>query len=347
MSAQSPKFLSFNWMRSVADASRISVVHRIVLMRLCLHRHNDGRCNPGYDRIADELGVDRATVFRAVDVGIRFGWLAGFPKRGGRAKRNFVFTFPAQQSHPCDGSTVAPVRRSHSATVAEKRPNSRTRATQQSQANLQDADLASEFAPNGSINGKKERGKKKESSRSRKRSRSVTDSPPADLFVGKKKEAAEEGKISAASTTSANSTLSARRQTKSKNQDEGAADVGEAFDRFWAVYPRRVAKEAARKAFAGAIKRGGALVEALIAGAQRYAAERTGQNPKYTKHPATWLNAGCWEDELPGGAVIDEEGNVVAVEQPPPKEGRRLTPLEMALAMDPGPGWDWYERRGQ
>src|SRR5262249_52251557 len=74
-----------------------------------------GRCNPGYDRIADELGVDRATVFRAVDVGIRFGWLAGFSKRGGRAKRNFVCTFPRnsrrkapQQSHPCDGQQSHP-----------------------------------------------------------------------------------------------------------------------------------------------------------------------------------------------------------------------------------------------
>jgi hypothetical protein len=29
----------------------------------------------------------------------------------------------------------------------------------------------------------------------------------------------------------------------------------------------------------------------------RYAAERAGQPPKYTKHPATWLKGGCWADE--------------------------------------------------
>jgi hypothetical protein len=28
----------------------------------------------------------------------------------------------------------------------------------------------------------------------------------------------------------------------------------------------------------------------------RYAAERTGEDDKYTKHPATWLNAECWKD---------------------------------------------------
>jgi len=54
---------------------------------------------------------------------------------------------------------------------------------------------------------------------------------------------------------------------------------------------------------------------AWIAGAQRYAVERQGQPPKYTKHPATWLNGGCWEDDPPGAAVIDEQGNVVAFER--------------------------------
>ena len=75
-----------------------------------------------------------------------------------------------------------------------------------------------------------------------------------------------------------------------------------------------MAKEAARKAFAKAAVNG-TDVEALIAGAQRYAVERQGQDPKYTKHPATWLNAGCWEDETPGAPVIDEDGNVVAFER--------------------------------
>jgi hypothetical protein len=28
-----------------------------------------------------------------------------------------------------------------------------------------------------------------------------------------------------------------------------------------------------------------------------YAAKVAGQDPKFTKHPATWLNAECWTDE--------------------------------------------------
>jgi hypothetical protein len=82
------------------------------------------------------------------------------------------------------------------------------------------------------------------------------------------------------------------------------------------------AEEAARKAFAVAIKRG-VDPEVMIAGAKRYAVERNEQDPKYTKHPATWLNAGCWEDEASGAPVIDQDGNVVAIQQPPPQQAPR------------------------
>jgi hypothetical protein len=68
------------------------------------------------------------------------------------------------------------------------------------------------------------------------------------------------------------------------------------FDAFWAVYPRKVGKKEAQRAWAKAIK-DGATADELLAGVRRYAAERAGQDPTYTKHPATWLNKGCWDDE--------------------------------------------------
>jgi hypothetical protein len=118
-----------------------------------------------------------------------------------------------------------------------------------------------------------------------------------------------------------------RRGRKKKKE---TAESAETFESFWQAYPKRVAKEAARKAYDKAIE-GGVTGATLLAGAQRYAVERQGQPPRYTKHPATWLNAGCWEDELSGAPVIDEAGNVVAIEQE--EEERRLSPLERALAM--------------
>lgn len=68
------------------------------------------------------------------------------------------------------------------------------------------------------------------------------------------------------------------------------------FDRFWKVYPRRDAKQAARKKFDKLVK-SGVDPERIIAGAITYASGRNGQDPQFTAMPTTWLNQGRWEDE--------------------------------------------------
>jgi hypothetical protein len=87
----------------------------------------------------------------------------------------------------------------------------------------------------------------------------------------------------------------------------------EAFGAFWLIYPKRKAKEEARKAWIAAIERGIDPAH-IVQAAKAYAHERHGQDPKYTKYPATWLNKGCYDDEAdpqlelqppgPGGDVI-------------------------------------------
>lgn len=67
-----------------------------------------------------------------------------------------------------------------------------------------------------------------------------------------------------------------------------------AFAAFWKAYPRKVAKGAARAAFGKALKKVDPQV--LIAAAGAYATDPQ-RKPDYTKHPATWLNAECWEDQ--------------------------------------------------
>jgi len=64
---------------------------------------------------------------------------------------------------------------------------------------------------------------------------------------------------------------------------------------FWPVYPRRVGKGQALKAFRAARKQND--LETIMAGVRRYAASRQGENPEYTKHASTWLNGQCWLDE--------------------------------------------------
>lgn len=78
-------------------------------------------------------------------------------------------------------------------------------------------------------------------------------------------------------------------------------EVDHRFDEFWSAYPRRLEKKGARAKFAAAVKAGADPAQ-IVAGAKRYAAhcERERIEERYRKHPTTWLNNGCWDDELPG-----------------------------------------------
>lgn len=76
-------------------------------------------------------------------------------------------------------------------------------------------------------------------------------------------------------------------------------DEPEGFAEWYAAYPRHIARAAAAAAYRRAVKCVSA--ETLLAAAKRYAKDCT--DPQYTKHPATWLNAGCWADE-PAGLLL-------------------------------------------
>jgi uncharacterized protein YdaU (DUF1376 family) len=67
------------------------------------------------------------------------------------------------------------------------------------------------------------------------------------------------------------------------------------FEEFWSAVPRKVAKDKAMPAYARALRKADART--LISAMRRYAQSRIGEDPKYTAHPASWLNAGRWEDE--------------------------------------------------
>lgn len=85
-----------------------------------------------------------------------------------------------------------------------------------------------------------------------------------------------------------------------------AAPQADRFDEFWTAYPRKTSKGHARTAWAKAVK--AAPAATIIAAAERFAAERAGQDPRYTPHPATWLNGERWTDE-PGRPQLRVVGN--------------------------------------
>jgi hypothetical protein len=67
-----------------------------------------------------------------------------------------------------------------------------------------------------------------------------------------------------------------------------------AFDDFWEVYPRKVGKQAAVKAWAKAVTLADPAKIITAAGAYR---DQPGREAKYTAHPTTWLNQGRWDDD--------------------------------------------------
>jgi hypothetical protein len=93
--------------------------------------------------------------------------------------------------------------------------------------------------------------------------------------------------------------------TKESNYDlnyrlspgRAAQTAPQGFDDFWRLYPKKVARTDAMQAFVRALKL--ATIDEILQGALRYAAERREEDPRYTKHPATWLNKGCWSDATP------------------------------------------------
>jgi len=79
------------------------------------------------------------------------------------------------------------------------------------------------------------------------------------------------------------------------------------FERVWLIYPRRVDKQEAAKAWKKA--RQVAEYEEIEAGVRRYAALRQGEDQQYTKHFSRWLNARAWLDE-PGVPHVKQSGHI-------------------------------------
>jgi len=85
-----------------------------------------------------------------------------------------------------------------------------------------------------------------------------------------------------------------REKERKKTTSSPAAPSME-FDTFWAAYPRKAGKIAARTAFAKAMKI--ATEEQIMAGIETLKRETRGKDPNFIPHPATWLNQGRWDDE--------------------------------------------------
>jgi len=112
---------------------------------------------------------------------------------------------------------------------------------------------------------------------------------------------------------------------KSKSLRSGS----EAFGKFWESYPRKVGKGQALRAWPG-----DDLLPEILAALEWQ--KPTWRDPKFVKHPSTWLNGRCWEDEKPAGAQAPffasprVAGSVVPARRPSRPIVKTSTPEEEA-----------------
>lgn len=106
-------------------------------------------------------------------------------------------------------------------------------------------------------------------------------------------------------TTSTNNTIEA-------DKPPSVADAD--FEKFWSAYPKKVGKQAAKKAF----NRVKVPVETLLTAIERQkcSAQWSKDGGQYIPNPVTWLNQGRWDDELEQPQETPSDNSVV--------EGMRL-----------------------
>jgi hypothetical protein len=108
-----------------------------------------------------------------------------------------------------------------------------------------------------------------------------------------------------------------------KRSRASLAETSLAFAQFWAAYPKKTGKGQAMKAWPG-----DELLPAILAA---LAWQAPTWDPNYTKNPATWLNARCWEDEKPQPSLFQKPrdpsvGHYPASSEHPAKTGRMQMP---------------------
>ena len=76
------------------------------------------------------------------------------------------------------------------------------------------------------------------------------------------------------------------------SQIENSPTIEQQFDEWWKGVPKKVGKDDAFKAFKSVLPK--TNLEELDAARDRWAEERAGKDPTFTKSPAAWLRGGYW-----------------------------------------------------
>lgn len=107
------------------------------------------------------------------------------------------------------------------------------------------------------------------------------------------------------------------------------------FDEFWSLYPRKIAKATARKAWAKlSAEQQLMAAKAIDTHCQYWRTKET--ELEFIPHPSTWLNAERWEDEL----VIELKKEKIDKKWMFSNEGIEAKARELGVL---GTGYDSYD----
>ena len=140
-------------------------------------------------------------------------------------------------------------------------------------------------------------------------------------------------------------------------------DLDAAFATFWDTYPRKKSKAAGRTAYERAARKAGpAVIQAAL---EAQLPSLMAKDPTYRPYPATWLNAGSWDDEpdtparaVPlapsgpcsvDGAITDDAGTYTGWIHPTPVWRGGVVVHDPLGALGPpvvGGDHDWWAEQG-
>lgn len=99
-------------------------------------------------------------------------------------------------------------------------------------------------------------------------------------------------------------------QNQNQNHNIPPTPKGD-FEGFWKSCPRKVGKEAARKAYAKAVRT--VDPSAIQSAMDGFSKSQDGKDPQFIPHPSTWLNAGRWDDVISDKSKdkMPEHGDII------------------------------------
>lgn len=98
---------------------------------------------------------------------------------------------------------------------------------------------------------------------------------------------------------------SKNKSVKSVESEENEKNILDAFQEFWELYPRKIAKKVAREKYIAIVEKDLSLSGKILEGLRKQLPMFSTRETKHIPHATTWLNQARWEDEVETEGVLN------------------------------------------